>query len=254
MEITKIKMPKTKSESWLRTLLHSFIPKPRFLLIMLLDFILLFLLINAGYLLVYGIDKAAAIVGKNKIDDLAATSLTQLEATTNAIQSFFQSLYLYVFLFVLFAFLMIVIFQSIAYAVLLGKKPDLNYFKNFFLANLIWIPALLIIFFIIFKLFKESVMIGLFMLALLLAAYFTNILYILLAKRGKVFKSIKTALQLGVEKPHIFIAPFIAGIAAYASNYIALLGMPAASIIAAIAILYCLAWLRSYTAMMLTDV
>ncbi|MDO8740915.1 MAG: hypothetical protein Q7J54_05085 [Candidatus Woesearchaeota archaeon] len=243
-------MPK-KTESWLRTLLHSFIPKPRFLLIMLLDFIFLFLLANAAYFLEYGINQAAAIVGKNKISDLATTSLTQLEATTAAMQSFFNALYLYAFLFVLFAFLMIVIFQGIVYAVLLGKKPDLNYFKNFFLANLIWIPAVLILFFAIFKLFKENVMISLFMLALLLTIYFTNILYILLAKRGKVFKSIKTALQLGVEELYIFIALVIAGIAAYASNFIALLGMPAAPIIAAIVLLYCLAWFRSYTAIML---
>ncbi|MBI2128717.1 hypothetical protein HYU07_00610 [Candidatus Woesearchaeota archaeon] len=246
-------MPKTtkKTESWLRKLLRSFIPKPRFMLIMVLDFILLFLLANAAYLLMYGIDKAALEVKKNNIDDLATTSLTQLEATTNAMQSFFQSLYLYAFLFALFAFFMVVIFQSIVYTVLLGKKPDLKYLISFFLANIIWIPALLLLFFAIFKLFRESIMIGLFLLAFLLAIYFTNILYILLAKRGKVFKSIKTALQLGVEELYIFIAPLILGIVAYASNSIALLGIPAASIIAAIVILYCLAWFRSYTAMVL---
>lgn len=249
-------MPKTtkKTESGLRTLICSFIPKPRFILIMLLDFIFFFLLFNAVYLLAYKMNIAALDIGKNKIDDLATTSLTQLEATTGAMHSFFQSLYLYVFLFILFVFLMIVILQSIIYLVLLGKKPDLNYFKNFFLANLIWIPALLILFFIIFNLFKEDAMIVLLLMLFLLAIHFTNLLYILLAKRGKVFKSIKTALLLGMKKLYIFIVPVMVGILAfYASNFIALLGMPAASIIAAIALLYCLAWFRSYTAMMLDN-
>ena len=58
-------------------------------------------------------------------------------------------------------------------------------------------------------------------------------------------------MQLGVEELYIFIALIIVGIVAYASNSIALLGTPAAYIIAAIVLLYFLVWFRNYTAIML---
>jgi len=174
-------------------------------LILLVDVLFYMVFIQIGkYFLNLLQDKATNI-------DLNSNILGLNQQVATGLLSSVRGFFIFaIFLIILFLLLMIInwsLFKGFIWSITTNKKFNLNFFKRFFILNVLWVSIwFILILLFAFVIITQSAPIFM-MVVLVVAFYFTNILYPLFLKSHKI-NEIKRAFKLGIKKIHYFIIPY----------------------------------------------
>jgi hypothetical protein len=111
---------------------------------------------------------------------------------------------------ILFAIIIIIswtLFKGLIWTITTNKKFSTEFFMKFLKLNLIWLPAWFLLMFLFALIIKPTIAPIYMLITLVIAFYFTNILYPLFLKTNKI-KVIKESFRLGIKKIHQFIMPY----------------------------------------------
>ena len=177
----------------------------KFFLILAFDILFYFIFMQIGNLFLKMIEKKAANVDLTQnllgLNQQAAASLL------GSVRGFFFFL---IFTAILFLVLIAVnwsIFKGLIWTTTANKKFNFSFLKKFFLLNLIWLPFWFLLIFLFAIITKPATAPKFMIILLVIAFYFTNILYPLFLKDNKISK-IKEAFKFGIKKIHHFIVPY----------------------------------------------
>ena len=177
----------------------------KFFLILAFDILFYFIFMQIGNFFLKIIEKKAANV------DLAQNLLgLNQQAATSLLGSLKGFFFFLIFSAILFLLLMVInwsIFKGLIWSIVANKKFDFKFFRKFLLLNLVWLPSWFLLIFL-FAIITKPATAPIFMVTfLVLAFYFTNILYPSFLKENRLNK-IKEAFKLGIRKIHHFIVPY----------------------------------------------
>lgn len=177
----------------------------KFFLILAYDIVFYFIFMQIGNFFLKIIEKKATNV------DLTQNLLELNQQAASGLLTSVRGLFFFlIFSAVLFLVLIVVnwsVFKGLIWATAANKKFNFGFFKKFLLLNLIWLPSWFLLIFL-FAVIIEPATAPIFMaVTLIMAFYFTNILYPLFLKDNKLNK-IKEAFKLGIKKIHHFIVPY----------------------------------------------
>jgi len=177
----------------------------KFFLILAYDIVFYFVFMQIGNFFLKIIEKKSANVDLTQ--NLLGLNQQAAAGLLGSVRGFFFFL---VFSAILFLVLMAInwsVFKGLIWTTAASKKFNFAFFKRFLLLNLIWLPSWFLLIFL-FAVIIEPAAAPIFMaIALIMAFYFTNILYPLFLKESRISK-IKDAFKLGIRKFHHFIVPY----------------------------------------------
>lgn len=118
------------------------------------------------------------------------------------------------FFLLLFSFIAVVIlviflagiFKSIIWAKTMKTKISLKFMSGFLLLNVIWMGFWAVIIFLISYIVNPGSVPTFFLIAFIVAVYFTNILYPIFMRKQRL-NSIASAIRIGIAKIHLFVLP-----------------------------------------------
>ncbi|MEK6946928.1 MAG: hypothetical protein AABX32_04955 [Nanoarchaeota archaeon] len=154
--------------------------------------------------------KAAAInlpADPNEIvNALTALGPEKAQQLASEVKSYF---FLLLFSFIAVVILVIFlagIFKSVIWAKTAKTKISLKFMSGFLLLNVIWTGFWAIIIFLISYTINPGSVPTFFLIAFIVAIYFTNILYPLFMRKQKL-NSLGSAIKLGIARIHLFVLP-----------------------------------------------
>ena len=177
----------------------------KFFLILILDFLFYFVFIKVGNFILNQIQLRSNNV--NLTPDILGLGQQGANQLLTSVRGFFIFLIISGIIFIILMVINFSFFKGYIWSITTNKKFNMNFFKKFFLLNIIWIPGwVIVIFFVSIGIKQETIPIFLITI-LIISFYFTNILYPLFLKNNKI-KMIKEAFKLGITKIHHFIIPY----------------------------------------------
>ncbi|NQV09424.1 hypothetical protein HQ529_06240 [Candidatus Woesearchaeota archaeon] len=112
-------------------------------------------------------------------------------------------------LLLLITYFIIAVFKGGIYSSILKKKLYWGHIWKKFLLNIIWFTCWIVILLVTILILRNTVMVYVFWILVLLIFHLTPILYLKFTQKDKIFNSIKEALKTGFKKIHHFIIPYL---------------------------------------------
>ena len=231
----------------------------RLIYIALCDFLFFLLLIGGLYVWNSGVAKGIESIPKELLENPENLSPEKTQETALLMKDYLISIVGYTILLVIFIFLIWCLFKGYIWNLALKKKFNLKYYGKFLLLNLLWIAIWLVPLILLFILLKTKPSAKFLVIILVFLVYFTNILYILFTKNNLIMESIKNAFNLGFNKIHLFVLPYVLIILAMV--VVSLVTWPTSflpvkvyTFISTLALVFLLAWARLYLADVVKDV
>jgi len=140
------------------------------------------------------------------VNTLTALGPEKAQQLASEVKSYF---FLLIFSFIAVVILVIFlagIFKSVIWAKTTKTKISLKFMSGFLLLNLIWTGFWAAIIFLISYIVNPGSVQTFFLIAFIVAVYFTNILYPIFMRRQKL-NSMGTAIKIGTAKIHLFVLP-----------------------------------------------
>ena len=175
-------------------------------LILLFDILFYFVFMQVGNFFIKALEQKASNVDLTQnLLGLSQQSATQL---LSSVRGVFFFLILSAIIFIILMTINWSFFKGWIWSITTNKKFNLKFFKKFFLLNIIWLPTWFILIFLFAIIIKPQTAAIFMLITLIIAFYFTNILYPLFLKNNKI-SVIKEAFKLGIKKIHHFVVPYL---------------------------------------------